>query len=709
MRRPTTGVLGTGLALLSSLLLAQSPHAATASGAAFVSDDFASGVLDPSLWTVTDPAGEGTVAFPGAGTSNARLSLSVPSGTNYDPWGTNRALRATQPVTNDDFQAHVRFLSVPTAKYQTQGILVEQDATNWMRFEVHSDGSSLNMFAAKTVNGKTTTLLRETITAGTESQLRLTRTGDTWTLAHSTDGTTWITAETINHTIQATHIGPFAANGSPYPTFTADIDYFFDTAAPIEPEDGNTATTHTLTTTTDGQGTITRNPDNTTYPEGTDVTLTATPANGWTFTGWTGDTTGPDPTTTITMNTDHTVTATFHQDTPPEEDEYALTVSVNGDGTVQRSPSASTYPDGTDVTLTAAPAEGWTFAGWSGDASGTDESVVVMMDAPRSVTATFEQVSVDPPSVDVWYGDDQTFGVAGVSQRWVNVLGNVSDADGIQSANYRLNGNAPVGLSIGSDLRRLYGEGDVNVEIPYDDLSSGANTVAITATDTTGESATESVTVRKDVRSPSLPYSTSWGSSQNPNDVAQVVDGKWTSGSGGLTIVEPGYDRTVAVGDSSWDNYEVEVPVTVRGLTPGYGTPQSGSPVVGLALRWNGHTPRDTEEPAVGWYPTGAFAWYQWYDSGRYALIGNDGWPLSRDGAPWDFGTTYIMKARVESVAGGTDYSYKWWPQGTSEPQGWSLSVTDDNSPDTGGVLLIAHHVDATFGTVDVSPLGDSP
>ena len=47
------------------------------------------------------------------------------------------------------------------------------------------------------------------------------------------------------------------------------------------------------------------------YDSGTDVTLTATPEPGATFTGWSGGCSGSDPTCTITLNSATTVTATF--------------------------------------------------------------------------------------------------------------------------------------------------------------------------------------------------------------------------------------------------------------------------------------------------------------------------------------------------------------------------------------------------------------
>jgi hypothetical protein len=99
------------------------------------------------------------------------------------------------------------------------------------------------------------------------------------------------------------------------------------------------------------------------------------------------------------------------------------------------------------------------------------------------------------PTIEVWYGPNQTFGSPGMAQRWVNVLGNVSDPDGISSLTFSLNGGPQQDLSVGPDRRRLWEDGDFNVEIDFADLNDGANNVLITATDRTGRVSTRDVVV----------------------------------------------------------------------------------------------------------------------------------------------------------------------------------------------------------------------
>ena len=76
---------------------------------------------------------------------------------------------------------------------------------------------------------------------------------------------------------------------------------------------GGGGTTYTLTVNVSpaGAGTVTLNPAGGTYPAGTVVTLTAVANTGYTFSNWSGDVTGTSNPTSVTMNSNKTVTAVF--------------------------------------------------------------------------------------------------------------------------------------------------------------------------------------------------------------------------------------------------------------------------------------------------------------------------------------------------------------------------------------------------------------
>jgi uncharacterized repeat protein (TIGR02543 family) len=147
----------------------------------------------------------------------------------------------------------------------------------------------------------------------------------------------------------------------------------------------NFAQTQCTLTVTAANGTVTKIPDQTSYISGTTVQLTATPATGYSFTGWSGDASGTANPLTVAMNGNKNITANFAQM------QYTLTVNATN-GTVTKIPDQASYISGTTVQLTAAPAVGYTFTGWSGDASGTTNSLTVTMNGNKNITANFAQM-----------------------------------------------------------------------------------------------------------------------------------------------------------------------------------------------------------------------------------------------------------------------------------------------------------------------------
>lgn len=150
------------------------------------------------------------------------------------------------------------------------------------------------------------------------------------------------------------------------------------------------------------------------YPFGTPVELTATPSPGSAFTVWSGDCTGAGS-CDVLLDQDRAVTATF----APLR---TLAVSVTSGGSVTSSPAGIFCPadcseefvDGELVALTADPAPGFEFTGWTGDCSGAG-ACQVTMSQNRAVSATFAalpatwtltvtvagpgSVSSDPPGI----------------------------------------------------------------------------------------------------------------------------------------------------------------------------------------------------------------------------------------------------------------------------------------------------------------------
>jgi beta-galactosidase len=122
-----------------------------------------------------------------------------------------------------------------------------------------------------------------------------------------------------------------------------------------------------------------------TYPAGTAVVLTAIPATGYTFTGWSYATSVTTNPVVLMMNDNLLVTANF----APVQTKSTLTISATGNGTTSPAPGTYSYDPGTTVTVTALPASGATFTGWSGAASGTTSPITLVMNGATTLTAAF--------------------------------------------------------------------------------------------------------------------------------------------------------------------------------------------------------------------------------------------------------------------------------------------------------------------------------
>lgn len=153
---------------------------------------------------------------------------------------------------------------------------------------------------------------------------------------------------------------------------------------------GNPPPNYSLTVTNNpaAGGSVANSPTGTSFASGTVVTLTASAASGYTFTGWSGSITGSTNPVTVTMDANKTITANYTQQ---QQTQYTLTVSTSGSGTVSLNPSGGTYNAGTVVTMTANPSSGYVFSGWSGAVTGSTNPATVTMNANKSVTATFTQ------------------------------------------------------------------------------------------------------------------------------------------------------------------------------------------------------------------------------------------------------------------------------------------------------------------------------
>lgn len=179
--------------------------------------------------------------------------------------------------------------------------------------------------------------------------------------------------------------------------------------------------THDLNLAITGDGEVYRDSLSTTFTHNETISLRARSQPGWTFEGWEGDVSTGESDIELLMDDDKSLRAIFVEDEDNQEEEenkqeenestehdeeeekqpepttYQLNLSKNGQGSIQKNKSGSTFSSGTKVQLTAAAKEGWSFTGWGGSASSSRSSITVTMDSNKSISANFKKKPTPSP------------------------------------------------------------------------------------------------------------------------------------------------------------------------------------------------------------------------------------------------------------------------------------------------------------------------
>lgn len=227
---------------------------------ALTSDDFSQPAFDTQLWSFVNPGLDAVFQQ-----ADGLLTVTVPGGSPHFPGvNGNTAVRLLQPLADGDFGIEIKFESLPAQPTQLQGLIVQQDAANYLLLDLRMTRTGM-MAVCTTVTANFPTVRGMIpVAPATGLRLGLDRQGDSWSGRYALDDQQWVTAFVFEHALAATAAGPVAGNAghddpvtdleyddpatgdkaadNPAPPFTVRVDYLFDTDNPIVPEDGVTVT-----------------------------------------------------------------------------------------------------------------------------------------------------------------------------------------------------------------------------------------------------------------------------------------------------------------------------------------------------------------------------------------------------------------------------------------------------------------------------------
>jgi hypothetical protein len=172
---------------------------------------------------------------------------------------------------------------------------------------------------------------------------------------------------------------------------------------------GNNGAPHMLSVSVTGNGSVSSSPGGiscpmactSSFPGGTQVTLTALAQNGATFMGWSGACNGSNTTCNVTLTNDTQVNAQFSGGSMMSPQ---LTVMLSGNGSVTSAPAginctsdngsisgtcAMPFSAGTSITLAATAGASASFSGWNGGGCSGTGNCTLTLSGDTTVTANF--------------------------------------------------------------------------------------------------------------------------------------------------------------------------------------------------------------------------------------------------------------------------------------------------------------------------------
>ncbi|HEY0057027.1 MAG TPA: ice-binding family protein [Pedobacter sp.] len=124
------------------------------------------------------------------------------------------------------------------------------------------------------------------------------------------------------------------------------------------------------------------------FAQGSAVTVAATANAGYTFTNWTKNNiiVSTNPSYQFNMAGNVTLVANFRDNSLTPTFTVIVTANPSAGGTTT---GTGVYPSGTNLQIRAIPNSGYSFTSWSGDATGTNPTLDIVVNSNKTITANF--------------------------------------------------------------------------------------------------------------------------------------------------------------------------------------------------------------------------------------------------------------------------------------------------------------------------------
>lgn len=319
---------------------------------------------------------------------------------------------------------------------------------------------------------------------------------------------------------------------------------------------------------------------------------------------------------------------------------------------------------------------------------------------------------IDSP-IHFYNGSEQVFGESGVQQPIINIPGKIDNPVNLYSLSYRFN-KIRRPLNVGPTPFRLSEPGEFNIELDRRGLSKGKHHLTVIAIYSDGQIYKRNISFTVHDQKSELPLQADFTRLNSIPKEFQVVDGEWGITPDGLQNKTIGYDRAIAVGDTTWSDYEVEVEFILNGIATdslAYGWPSMGA-AIHVAVRWRGHEDWNDIYPRRGWSNFGALFSYETTGTKSRKLIwiyDQEEKKSEKTGMPFNIetGEKYRLIAQVTSNdQRPSNYRMKLWKVGEIEPSDWEINTNGKTGEiRNGSILLVAHHSIVTFIRITISPI----